>query len=99
MISGVWLCSFLTSRYVSSVFHNKGSYIGLEEEGAFECVCVCVVLVLFETSIKIINLLLPKFEVVEMLQSTYISLWSSYSFLIWLEIFIKFGQGQLWGKD
>ena len=36
--------------------------------------CVCVVLVLFEISIKIINLFLPKFEVVEMLQSTYVSL-------------------------
>lgn len=37
-------------------------------------VCVCVALVLFEIRIKIVNLLLPKLEVVEMLQSTYISL-------------------------
>ena len=31
---------FLTSRYVSSVFQNKGSYIGLGE-GAFEYMCMC----------------------------------------------------------
>ena len=71
-----------TSRYITSVFQKKDSCIGLEEEGTFEyvcvsvcvCVCVCVLLVSFsETSIKIINLLLPKFEIVEIVQNTYVS--------------------------
>ena len=98
MILGVWLCSFWPVG-MFPLFSKIKAVTLVWKKKEHLSVCVCVVLVLFETSIKITNLLLPKFEVVEMLQSTYISLWSSYSFLIWLEIFIKFGQGQLWGKD
>lgn len=60
---------------------------------------VCILLVLFsEIGLKIINLLLPNFEIVKKVQSTYVSFFRNFILFDMVTVLLSFDQGKLWRK-